>query len=137
MIRVTVENPRPDFRVFVDLVYGYGRNVDTEGDSNPIYSRTWRDLYIKDRESEDPSIEIYSEDNFPLIFEIDSKSKRLEELAAIYMYNFCGTSIANENGIVSKEEIETLRKKYTKEISRANESIWHQSSEINEYPNLA
>ena len=111
--------------------------MDTEGDSNPVYYRMWRYLYIKDRESEDPSIEIYSEESLPLIFEIESKSKRLEELSAIYMYNFCGTLIANENGTISKGEIDTLRKKYAKELSRASQSIWHQSSEQNEYPNRA
>ncbi len=86
MWRYLVKKPRPDFRVFIDLLYGFKHNVDTEGDSDFVASREWRDLYIKDRESNDPPVEIFSEEIEPLGFEVKSKSNRLEELAALYLY---------------------------------------------------
>lgn len=44
MFTVTVRKPRPDFRVFIDLLFGPGWNVDTDGDADPVWSRDWREL---------------------------------------------------------------------------------------------
>lgn len=54
MYTVTIVRDRPDFRCFLDLLYGTGRDVDTDGDSFPVSSRSWTYFYVKDRESEDP-----------------------------------------------------------------------------------
>jgi len=45
--KVKIENERLDFRVFIDLLYGQNKNIDSDGDSNPVYSRNWTDLYVK------------------------------------------------------------------------------------------
>ena len=58
MFIVKVNQSRPDFRVFIDLLYGYGHNVDTDGDSFRPESREWKYLYIKDRESDEPPVSI-------------------------------------------------------------------------------
>lgn len=136
MIKVIVKNPRPDFRVFVDLLFGFGRNIDSDGDSNPVYSRSWRELYISDRESDEPHVELYSELLDPLQFEVKSKSKRLEELAALYLYLSCGVSMEKDGVFFSEQDIQALKLNYVKEITRADNSIWHQSGEKNPYPNL-
>ena len=137
MIRVQISGERPDFRVFIDLLYSDGRNVDTDGDSNLVWSRVWTDLYIKDRESSDPFVEISASSENPNLFEVISESERLEELASIYLFDYCGVSIEKDDKKFDAVEIDRLKDKYSDEINRANESIWHKSSENNPYPNLA
>ncbi|MDP2596562.1 hypothetical protein [Alteromonas stellipolaris] len=137
MIKVLVREPRPDFRVFIDLLFGRGRNVDSEGDAFPVFSREWRDLYLKDRESEEPAVEIYAEETSPLIFEIKSESSRLEELAALYLYLYCGYSISKDKDYLADDIVSVLKDKYLRELEMANCSIWHKSSESNPYPNIA
>ena len=58
MFIVKVNQSRPDFRVFIDLLYGYGHYVDTDGDSFRPESREWKYLYNKDRESDEPPVSI-------------------------------------------------------------------------------
>lgn len=137
MIKVQVNKPRPDFRVFGDLLFGIDNDVDTEGDAYPVYSRDWRDLFLKDRKSDNPKVEIYSEESSPLLFKIESKSTKLRELAALYLYMYCGDSISIDGVELSDQIIKDLLKKYPKELKRANESVWHGSSEENPYPNIA
>lgn len=137
MYQVMVNKVRPDFRVFVDLLYGFGRNVDTEGNSCPVNSRTWTDLYIKDRESADPPIEIYQRDRNSGLFEVESASAELMELAAIYLFESCGKSMLFNNQPIYDDEKSKLQNKYSLELQRARRSIWHKSSNDNPYPNIS
>jgi len=137
VIKVIVKDPRPDFRVIIDLLFGYEHNVDTEGDAFPVCSRHWRDLHIKNRESDEPRLELYSEVADPLIFKVESKSQRLEELAALYLYLYCGESIEMNGDALPNKTLEELELKYSIELSRAKRSIWHNSNEDNPYPNIA
>ncbi|MCQ3827835.1 hypothetical protein HXX02_00095 [Microbulbifer elongatus] len=137
MIKVTVDKDRPDFRVFIDLLYGPDRNVDTDGDSIPIYSRDWEYLSIEDRETESVPVEIFSEGRYPLVFEVMSESRELEEISALYLYLYCGCHIEIESTSATEGLIQSLKIKYAIELERARNSIWHSSSESNPYPNLA
>jgi hypothetical protein len=135
MHTVEISKERPDFRVFIDLLYGFGRNIDSEGNSNPVYSRAWTELYIKDRESDDAAVEIFSTQEQPSIFTVSSSSCRLEELAALYLFLTCGKSIV---GADSKPvNISELKNKYSAELVRAANAVWHKSSPDLPYPNLA
>lgn len=134
---VEVDRDRPDFRVFIDLLYGHNRNVDTEGDSNPVYSRTWTYLYISDRESDDPSVEIFAVEDRPGIFAVESESDRLEELTALYLFLSCGTSIADAASYFNADKISLLKGKYSVELLRAADAVWHKSSHGLPYPGLA
>ena len=140
MFTVRVNKPRPDFRVFIDLLYGHDHNVDIDGDSFRPESREWRQLYIKDRESDEPSVEILAlskcSQNDQLEFEIISESERLEELSAIYLYKYCGQFISKSHTPLNDEEINFLINQYSININVANSSLWHQSSESNPYPNI-
>ena len=49
MHTISVIGDRPDFRVFVDLLFGAEHNVDSDGNSCPFNSRAWTCLYISDR----------------------------------------------------------------------------------------
>jgi hypothetical protein len=133
---VKVVRDRPDFRAFIDLLYGPNRNVDTDGDSNPVSSRAWSFLYVADRESDDPCVEIHASDDDPAVFVVDSVSSKLEELAALYLFLICGESIRSSGKPIGQTEIDALRDKYRAELNRANGSIWHQSSTESPYPNL-
>ncbi|HWX02769.1 hypothetical protein [Collimonas sp.] len=137
MHHITINGNRPDFRVFLDLLYGMDRNVDTDGDSFPVNSRTWSYLYIADRESDDPSVEIAALIEQPKIFSVESKSERLEELAALYLFMYCGAMISNSSVTLSSEQIDALKAKYSVELSRAAVARWHSSSNEDPYPKSA
>jgi hypothetical protein len=137
MHTIAVSRDRPDFRVFIDLLYGADRNVDTDGNSYPVNSRTWTHLYIADRESNDPSVEIFAIQEQPLLFSVESSSQRLEELAALYLYMTCGTSIAKSSQSLSSDIISSLQDKYRTELQRAKNAVWHKSSNDSPYPQRA
>ena len=135
MYRVTVNKNRPDFRVFIDLLFGTNRNVDTDGDSYTVNSRTWTYLYIKDRESDAPRIEIAECPDEPGIFTVNSASEQLAELAALYLFHYSGSSISKLALALDAEAVQMLTAKYFAELGNARCSIWHRSSDECPYPN--
>jgi hypothetical protein len=132
MHQVDIVKERPDFRVFIDLLFGPGRNVDTEGDSSPVNSRTWSCLFIKDRENNSPHVEIERVDD--RLFQVDSASTDFEELVALYLFLFCGKNIKANGELLNEIQIELLKEKYERHLQRAESSTWHHSSDINPYP---
>src|SRR6185437_10826617 len=135
MHTVHVISPRPDFRVIIGLLYGDMHNVDTEGNSVPVYSRRWTSLYLTDRESDDPCVAIEARDD-EAFFDIRSEDQRLEELAVLYLFQFCGDRIETDGRVIEASEIAALSARYSVELARAQQSIWHRSSESVPYPNL-
>ena len=97
-------------------------------------SRDWTNLYVKDRESDDPSVEIIEELTGPY-FEISSDSERLETIVALYLMEYCGDSIERNSLELPESAIGELRTKYEKELERGRTSVWHQSSPDVPYPN--
>ena len=134
--KVKVVKKRPDYRVFIDLLYGFEHNVDTDGDSIPVNSRSWTFLYIKDRMSNEPFVLINVENLDTSMFEIKSASKRLEELSALYLFEYCGSSIEHDGEKIRRETILKMKEIYQTELDRAYSSIWHYSSDKTPYPNL-
>ena len=137
MHRVAIIKDRPDYRVFADLLFGENRNVDSEGNSNPVNSRSWSGLYLKDRESKEPHVEILGLDENPEVFEVISESSELEELTALYLFLFSGSNIEVDAKKLVQSQIKLLKDKYALQLQRAGNSIWHLSSNENPYPNLA
>lgn len=129
MHTVKIIRNRPDFRCFIDLLYGHDANVDTDGDASPVNGWHWTYLYVKDRKDGASSVEICARDADLEIFSVTSDSSALEELAALYLFLTCGQSIASLEALLTASNIELLRKKYSKERCRADQSIWHQSSD--------
>lgn len=136
MHSVNVNRNRPDFRVFVDLLYGFGRNTDKDGDANPVNSRVWTYLHLADRENKDPAVKIHADDADPSMFSVKSASPRLEELSALYLFLYCGDSMAVDGVPLGADAISTLKEKYRVELLRADGAIWHRSSDDRPYPNL-
>jgi hypothetical protein len=137
MHTIVVSRDRPDFRVFIDLLYGADRNVDTDGNSDPVNSRTWTHLYIADRENSDPSVEIFAIQEQPLLFSVQSSSQELEELAALYLYMTCGESISKSSQPLGSNIISSLQDKYRTELQRAKNAVWHRSSNDSPSPQRA
>jgi hypothetical protein len=131
---VTIVRDRPDFRVFIDLLFGAGWNVDTDGNSRPVNSRTWTALYIADRTRKNPPVTIEASDEDPKVFQVESKSTRLEELAALYLYLQSGASIDGPEGPLDDAKLASLGTEYATEIGRAASACWHRSSDSNPYP---
>ena len=136
MYRIGVTKDRPDYRVFIDLLYGKDRDVDTDGDSDIVNSRTWTWLHIADREGSGTFVDICASESDPSIFEVTSESQTLEEVAAIYLHQYCGSSISRDGRELERKEIEHLRRLHEDELRRARNAIWHQSSDERPYPNL-
>jgi hypothetical protein len=133
---VEVIPDRPDFRVFVDLLYGHGRDVDTDGDAKPVSSRRWTWLSLKDRESDDPAVTISTDEQTPTTYRVESTSPRLEELTALYLFLHCGRSIWTAERDLHDDEIDALESRYHTELQRALSSVWHESTLKLPYPKL-
>ncbi|WOI46522.1 hypothetical protein [Acidovorax sp. BLS4] len=133
---VKIDRERPDFRVFIDLLFGPGWEVDTEGNSHPVNSRTWTSLYMADRTHKEPSVTIEASEDDPELFEVESASTRLEELAALYLFLCSGSAIVAPDGALIDARRVSLQASYSAELQRAAQALWHQSSDSNPYPNL-
>lgn len=136
MFTVTVRKPRPDFRVFIDLLFGAGWNVDTDGDADPVWSRDWRELSIRDRENDAPKVEVYAAADDPTRFEVRSDAAPLAELAAIYLYSYCGEALEQDGVAVSPDECARLMEGYADQLARAGRAVWHRSSKFDPSPGL-
>ena len=136
MYTVKVKRERPDFRVFIELLYGFDRNVDTDGNAYPVNSRVWSSLYIRDRESDDPPVTINAHKEVADLYEVKSEKIELMEMAALYLYHYCGEIISFFDKPLDTETIQRASDKYAVELERAKSSIWHQSTEDFPYPNV-
>ncbi len=135
MYRVTINRARPDFRCFIDLLYGADEAVDSDGNAHPVSDRSWSFLYLCARRSQRSPIEIWAGQEDISQFSVSSDSSQLEELAAIYLYLTCGESISSAGQKLDQSTIDDLCERYSVELKRARESIWHQSTEDSPYPN--
>ncbi|WP_457356353.1 hypothetical protein [Roseateles sp. P5_D6] len=70
------------------------------------------------------------------IFQVESASTRLEELAALYLFLCSGSAIASSQGPLGDAQRAELQAGYGTELQRAAKAVWHQSSDSNPYPNL-
>jgi hypothetical protein len=131
VFQVKVNSARPDFRVFIDLLYSPSRDVDTSGNCKYPADRTWTDLYIRDRESCRPPINIWvpevhwgdDDSCIDYVFNIESQDTSSAEAAAIYLFDYCGESIAEDGTLLGEMERETLRERYAEWILRAKRSM--------------
>ena len=133
---VKIDKERPDFRAFIDLLFGRGWNVDTEGNSHPVNSCTWTSLYIADRTRDRATVTIEASEGDPHLFQVDSASARPEKLAALYLFLCSGSAIVTPEGSLDGAQRLALQVNYTAELRRAAEAQWHHSSDSNPYPNL-
>lgn len=146
MFEIKVNRERPDFRVLVDLFYDSEKNADTSGNCQEVYDRSWTDFYLKDRESDEPSIRAWIPSKYwhedaegneictYYTFSVKSENPEFEEKLAIYLYLYCGVNIMKEQKDLTKVEIDDLKEKHKTSILKAENSTFHKSSKDNPYP---
>lgn len=125
MYWVDIKSDRPDFRVFIDLLYSADHPVDTDGDAETADSRDWNTLYIADRQKKEPVLRIYKQDDLPHTLIVQSESERQEELAALYLFLYCGKNIRCT--CTNNVDVVMLQQRYHIELERASKAKWHQS----------
>lgn len=138
-LKVQINGNRPDFRIFG--VYFFGNddhNYDSDGNSNPVYSRKWTELYMRSRENEDLWFEIFPKEDDENILIVESDNLQTVNIITYFLAK-------ETQGIVFETDkeipLEILQKNMgnfdlTRHLLLANNSIWRQASETNPYPNL-
>ncbi|WP_227460719.1 hypothetical protein [Cupriavidus pauculus] len=79
---------------------------------------------------------IEASDDDPQVFQVESASARLEVLAALYLFPYSGSAIVAPKGSLDSVQQFALQARYSTELRRAADSLWHQASDSNPYPNL-
>jgi hypothetical protein len=91
---ITAPGERPDFRRVITFLWHDGQNVDTDGNSHNPTSRTWTELYIKNRERPDQVVDVTPYQESPLILLIQSKQRYLAARVAFFLSTFCGGCVS-------------------------------------------
>lgn len=139
MFQVRVNSGRPDFRIFIDLLYERGREVDTSGNCRHPEDTAWTDRYIKDRQSERPHLNVWIPEQYwdeveicrDFVFHVKSDDAISEEAAAIFLFDYCGESIAENGRSLNAAECGLLRDWHAKLILRANRSAYYTAPNSN------
>lgn len=94
------------------------------------------DGWVADRTRGEPPVTIEASDDDPQVFQVESASARLEVLAALYLFLYSGSAIVAPKGSLDSVQQLALQARYSTELRRAADSLWHQASDSNPYPNL-
>lgn len=84
-IKVIANSKLPDFRLFWIYLWGEKHQIDSDGDSYNLASRTWTELYMSSRELENHSFEIHKINDKPLTFEVMSENIHLLHQVAYFL----------------------------------------------------
>jgi len=140
-IKVKVNSDRPDFRVFSSYFFGEDfHNYDSEGNSFPVSSREWTELYMCSRQVQGLWFDIcwvHKEDKS--ILEVTSdKLENVNTIAYFLAKETNGLIIDNTDSIIPFETLKNKMGDFDLEsrLISADKSIWRKSSEANQYPNL-
>lgn len=140
-LKVTVNSERPDFRVFGTYFFGDDfYSFDSEGNSFPVSSREWTELYMKSRQNKDLWFDIgwINKENTSILEVTSDKIENVNIIAYFLAKETNGEIFDDTDKPIS---LEVLKNKMGNFDLKANlllaeESIWRKSSEINQYPNL-
>ena len=139
-IKVKINSERPDFRVFASYFFGDDLyNYDSEGNSIPVTSRNWTELYMTSRQNSNLSFEIRPTIEDPLILQVSSEKAENANIIAYFLARETKGEILNDsNEIISLTSlIEKMGDFNLQErLSLADKSIWRKTTEANPYPNL-
>lgn len=139
-INVKINSERPDFRVFATYFFGDDLyNYDSEGNSTPVTSKIWTELYMRSRQNKGLHFEIWKTNNNPLIFEVSSEKVENANIIAYFLAKETnGDILDKENNIVKLESlVENMGDFNLKErMTLAKNSIWRKATDEHPYPNL-
>ena len=133
-LEVKINSVRPDFRVFVDYLWGADHNFDSDGDSYDPASRVWTELYMSSREIENQSFMIGKIKDDPLVFEVSSENKYLLNRVVYFLKRETHgiTQVSDETLLLNMGDDFNLEEA----LARADASIWRKSGPTNPFPNL-
>ncbi|MCP8465612.1 hypothetical protein NK553_16810 [Pseudomonas sp. ZM23] len=134
MFHVRVNGERPDFRVFIDLLFGAGCNVDSDGDARSPSARDWAWLYLREREERSAAVEIQACADDPGLFGIHSENPELATLAALYLLHRCGSILTHHGAPLDGATLESMHQRFGAQLARADASHWHRSTTRTPYP---
>jgi hypothetical protein len=138
-LRVKVKGERPDFRVFAIYFFGDERHsYDSDGDSIPVSSRTWTELYMGSRQSPGLSFEIWPSSVDPLVLTVRSEIRENAYRVAYFLARETYGDILNEiNKPVDLDHVIDRMGHFDLEarLVLADNCIWRLASDENPYPN--
>jgi len=140
-VRVKINSERPDFRLFATYLFGDDlHSYDSDGDSYPVNSRVWTELYMTSRQNAELGFAIEKENNEPLIFVVSSDREDITNAVSYFLARETTGEILDDNN--RSYPFDILKNKVgnfnlDERLKLADESIWRQSSDKNPYPNLA
>jgi hypothetical protein len=139
-LRVKINSNRPDFRLFATYLFGDDlHHYDSDGNSYPVNSRVWTELYMSSRKNPKLSFEITKENEQPLIFEVSSGWEVITNVISYFLAReTSGEILDNNNQSISLDILKNKMGDFNldERLLLADKSIWRQSSDQNPYPNL-
>jgi hypothetical protein len=140
-IRVRVNAERPDFRVFASYFFGDDlHDYDSDGNSIPVTSKQWTELYMQSRQQPDLSFNIWPVTKVPLILEVSSFiAANANRIAYFLARETNGEIVDDRNQPIPLESLLESLGEFDLEgrLLLADKGIWRQATETNPYPNLS
>lgn len=138
---VNAERERPDFRLVITYLWHDLYKVDTDGNSYNPASRTWTQLFIRNRQDDSEAIDIVPAIEDPLILLVESQKEYLAARTAYFLAEFMSTGIAEtQDGPFRKPT--TIQHALgagfdvTEAMCRVQSSPFMESTLDNPYPNV-
>ena len=138
---ITAPRERPDFRLVIAFLWHDEQNVDTEGNSDHPASRTWTELYVRNREREGEVVTVSPHGESPLVLSVQSELRHLAARVALFLATHCGGGVsADSTGEFLQPD--TLLQRVGADFDtsaafrRVANSPFSRSSLDNPYPNL-
>lgn len=91
---VRAARPYPDFRLVLAFVWGDDVDTDTDGDSRPVDSREWTELYAQNRGRKDEVFNVLPENIEPLVLRVQSEHEWLAAAVAHLLAEFTGGGVS-------------------------------------------
>ena len=139
-LNIHIHAPRPDFRVVANFLFAsHTHNFDSDGDSYPVSSRQWTELYLSSRVWKNYTVSIYALQNEPLILRVHASRPSISYAIAYFLALETQGQIFTPKGQqLSLQYLEQKLKNFAldRRLAIAKHSIWRESSEENPYPNL-
>lgn len=140
-LKVKVNAERPDFRVFGTYFFGDDfHNYDSEGNSFPVWSRTWTELYMRSRQEKEAWFDIsWIDQSDTSMLKVSANNIENARMVAYFLAKeTAGEVFDNNDDFVPLETLENNPGDFELEarLLLAAQSIWRKSSATNPYPNL-
>ena len=93
---VRAARPRPDFRLVLAFIWGDDVDTDTDGDSRPVDSREWTELYAQNRGCKDEVFDVLPASDEPLVLRVQSEHEWLAAAVAHLLAEVTGGGVSEQ-----------------------------------------